>query len=141
LPVFCLSAGYGLSLLQDHFRMAQWRKLAAGLIIVGCGFAVTSFQLIEPFDFSHSFTDEGLAYEMKNEPDKALNSYEKALEINPDYSRALDRLGKLQLQQKEYEGARSTYRKILALDPDSAEAKYQIIFLDTLGSGPEAANK
>jgi tetratricopeptide (TPR) repeat protein len=108
---------------------------------VGCGFAVTSFQLIEPFDFSHSFTDEGVAYEMKNEADKALNSYEKALEINPDYSRALDRLGKLQLQQKEYEGARSTYRKILALDPDSAEAKYQIMFLDTLGSGPEAANK
>jgi 4-amino-4-deoxy-L-arabinose transferase-like glycosyltransferase len=141
LPVFCLSAGYGLSLLQDHFRMAQWRKLAAGLIIVGCGFAVTSFQLIEPFDFSHSFTDEGLAYEMKNEADKALNSYEKALEINPDYSRALDRLGKLQLQQKEYEGARSTYRKILALDPDSVEAKYQIMFLDTLGSGPEAPNK
>ena len=56
-------------------------------------------------------------------------------------SRALERLGKLQLQQKEYEGAQSTYRKILALDPDSVEAKYQIIFLDTLGSGPEAGNK
>jgi len=141
LPLFCLSAGYGLFLLQDHFRKAQWRKLAASLIIVGCGFALAGFQLIEPFDFSHSFTDEGVAYDMKNEPAKALSSYKRALEINPDYFRALDRLGKLQLQQKEYEGARNTYRRIIALDPDSADAKYQLMFLDTLGLEPEAGKK
>jgi 4-amino-4-deoxy-L-arabinose transferase-like glycosyltransferase len=141
LPLFCLSAGYGLSLLQSHFRMAQWRKLAADLAVVGCTFAVTYYPVIEPFDFSHSFTDEGLAYEMHDEPDKALHSYEMALEINPHYFRALDRLGKVQLQQKEYEGARSTYRKILALDPDSVDAKYQIMFLDTLGLGPEGVDK
>jgi 4-amino-4-deoxy-L-arabinose transferase-like glycosyltransferase len=141
LPLFCLSAGYGLSLLQSHFRMAQWRKLAADLAVVGCTFAVTYYPVIEPFDFSHSFTDEGLAYEMHDEPEKARHSYEMALEINPHYFRALDRLGKVQLQQKEYEGARSTYRKILALDPDSVDAKYQIMFLDTLGLGPEGVDK
>jgi tetratricopeptide (TPR) repeat protein len=55
------------------------------------------------------------------------------LKINPDYLRALDRLGKLQLQQREYEGARKTYTKILEIDPGSVDAKYQIMRLDKLG--------
>jgi tetratricopeptide (TPR) repeat protein len=133
MPIFCLSAGYGLSMLQNQFRLAQWRKLAASLILVGLGSAIANFQVIEPFDFTHSYTDEGIAYEMKDEPKKALNSYEQALEITPDYLRALDRLGKLQLQQKEYGGARITFTKILAIDPDSVDAKYQIMLLKKLG--------
>ena len=133
LPLFCLSAGYGLSMLQSQFRMGQWQKLAASLIIVGLSFGIANFQVIEPLNFTHSYTDEGIAYEMKDEPEKALNSYEEALEITPDYLRALDRLGKLQLQQKEYEGARITYTKILAIEPDSVDAKYQIMLLDKRG--------
>ena len=133
VPLFCLSAGYGLAMLQEQFRMGRWRRLTASLFIVACGFALANIQVIAPFDFSHSYTDEGLAYEMKNEPQKAINSYGQALEINPRYFRALDRLGKLQLQQKEYEGARRTYGKILSLEPDSVEAKYQIMLLDKLG--------
>jgi len=133
LPLFCLSAAFGFFMLQNQFRMGQWRKLAASLIIVGCGFGIANLKLIEPFDFSHSYTDEGIAYERKNEAKKALNSYEQALGINPNYLRVLDRLGKLQLQQKEYNGARSTYTKILALEPDSVDAKYQIMLLDKLG--------
>jgi len=108
LPLFCLSAGYGLYIL-------------------------TNLKLVEPLDFSHSFTDEGIAYERKNEAKKAINSYEQALGINPNYLRVLDRLGKLQLQQKQYNGARSTYTKILAIEPDSMDAKYQIMRLDKLG--------
>jgi 4-amino-4-deoxy-L-arabinose transferase-like glycosyltransferase len=132
LPIFCLSAGYGLSMLQDQFRRAQWQKLAASLIILACGFGLANFKFIEPFDFSHSYTDEGIAHEIKNEEQKALKSYQKALKINPDYLRALDRLGKLQLQQREYEGARKTYTKILEIDPGSVDAKYQIMRLDKL---------
>jgi 4-amino-4-deoxy-L-arabinose transferase-like glycosyltransferase len=136
LPLFCLSAGYGLSMLQDQFRTAQWRKLAASLVILGCAFGIANSKFIEPFDFSHSYTDEGIAHEMKDEPQKAFHSYEQALKINPHYLRALDRLGKLQLQQKEYEGARSTYKQILLVDPESVDAKYQIMLIDKLGPEP-----
>ena len=133
LPIFCLSAGYGLSMLHSQFRGAQWQKLAASLIILACGFGLANFKFIEPYDFSHSYTDEGIAYEIKNEEQKALRSYKQALEINPDYLRAMDRLGKLQLQQRKYEGARKTYTKILEIDPGSVDAKYQIMRLDKLG--------
>lgn len=133
LPLFCLSAAYGLSMLQAQFHKAQWRNLAASLIVVACGFAAANVQVLKPFDFSHSYADEGLAYEMKDEPRKALGAYEQALEINPQYMRALTRLAKLQVQQKEYEGARNTYARILALDPGSVDAKYQLMRLDKLG--------
>ncbi len=136
LPLFCLSAGYGLSMLQDQFRTARWRKLAVSLIIVGCVLGLANSKVIEPFDFSHSYTDEGIAHEMKDEAQKALHSYEQALKINPHYLRALDRLGKLQVQQKEYEGARSTYKQILAVDPESVDAKYQIMLIDKLDPEP-----
>lgn len=133
MPFFCLTAGYGLILLQRQFRLGQWRQLAASLLLVGVGFWLANVQVITPFDFSHSYTDEAIAYEIRHEPEEALRSYEKALEINPVYRRALDRLGKLQLQQKEFKGAKETYGRILAIDPESVEAKYQLMLLDKLG--------
>ncbi len=45
VPLFCLSAGYGLFMLQSQFRMAHWRKLGASLIIVGCGFAIANIEV------------------------------------------------------------------------------------------------
>ncbi len=133
MPLFCLSAGYGIFMLQNQFRMGQWRKLAASLLVVALGFGLANAKIITPFDFSHSYTDEAIAYEMRDEPAKALESYGMALEINPGYRRALDKMGKLQLQQKDYKGARVTYGRILALDPESVDAKYQLMLLDKLG--------
>ncbi|MDX1775983.1 MAG: glycosyltransferase family 39 protein [Desulfobulbales bacterium] len=133
LPLFCISAGYGVAMLLAQFRMGQVLKLAGSLVIVASGFVLTNYKVIEPFDYSHSFTDEAIAYEMKNEAAKALHSYRQALAINPTYMRALERLGKLQLQQKEYAAARITYGKILAIDPDSRTAKYQLMLLDRQG--------
>ena len=54
----------------------------------------------------------------------------QALEIEPKYLRALDRLGKLQMQRKDYNEARTTYSKILEIAPDSVEAKYQLMWLE-----------
>ena len=133
VPLFCLSAGYGLFMLQAQFRNGRWRKLGASLLIVVCGFAVANYKVLEPLDFSHSYYDEGVAYEMKGEVTTALLSYEKALEINPYSLRVLHRLGTLQLRQEEYGEARSTYAKILTIDPASIDAKYQIMRLDKLG--------
>jgi tetratricopeptide (TPR) repeat protein len=72
-------------------------------------------------------------YEMKGEDTVPLYFYEKALEIYPDSLRVLKRLGGLQLGQEEYEEARGIYAKILAIDPDSIDAKCQIMRLDKLG--------
>ena len=57
----------------------------------------------------------------------------QALEIDPKYLRGLDRLGKLQMQRKDYNEARTTYRKILEIAPDTVEAKYQLMWLEKKG--------
>jgi len=72
-------------MLQSQFHMAHWRKLGASLIIVGCGFAIANIEVSKPLNFSHSYYDEGIAYEMKGEVKKALHSYDQALEIDPGY--------------------------------------------------------
>ncbi len=100
LPLICLSAGYGFFMLQKQFRMGQWEKLAASFVILVLGFMLVHQQIIKPFDFSHSYTDEGVAYEIKDDEQGALAAYVQALEIDPKYLRALDRLGKLQMQRK-----------------------------------------
>jgi tetratricopeptide (TPR) repeat protein len=52
---------------------------------VGCGFAIANIEVSEPLNFSHSYYDEGIVYEMKGEVKKALHSYDQALEIDPGY--------------------------------------------------------
>jgi len=115
------------------FNMGQWEKLAASFVILVLGFMLVHQQIIKPFDFSHSYTDEGVAYEIKDDEQGALAAYVQALEIEPKYLRALDRLGKLQMQRKDYNEARTTYSKILEIAPDSAEAKYQFMWLEKKG--------
>ena len=68
------------------------------------------------------YTDEGIAYEIKDDEQRALAAYKQALEIDSRYLSALDRLGKLQMQRKDYNDARATYKKILEIVPDSVEA-------------------
>jgi 4-amino-4-deoxy-L-arabinose transferase-like glycosyltransferase len=133
MPLFCLGAGYGFFLLLQQFRMAQLQKLAAGLVIIISGFFLARLQIIEPFDFIHSFTDEGIAYEIKGDEQKALAAFNEALKIAPDYMRALEHLGRLQMKRKEYNEARATYRQILKITPDSVDAKYQLMWLDKMG--------
>ena len=134
LPLICLSAGYGFFMLQNQFRMGQWKKLAASIVVLVLGFGLTHHKVIKPFYFSHSYTDEGIAYEIKDDEQRTLAAYKQALEIDSTrYLRALDRLGKLQMQRKDYNDARATYKKILEIVPDSVEAKYQLMWLKKSG--------
>jgi tetratricopeptide (TPR) repeat protein len=133
LPLFCLSAGYGMFLLQQQARLGRWRHFCLGLLLATGGFWLARQQPLAPFDFSHSFTDAGLAYEVKGEPVRAMAAYRRALTENPAALRALENLARLQLQQEQYQAARRTYRRLLVLDPESVDAKYQIMRLDKLG--------
>jgi 4-amino-4-deoxy-L-arabinose transferase-like glycosyltransferase len=133
LPLFCVAAGYGVVLLYKQIVMQRWKRLAFSLLLVGIAVVVSSHQLIKPFDFSHSFTDQAIAHEMREEEAKALASYHEALLIRPNYERALVRLGSLQIKQKDYDGARQTFQRMLKTNPDSVEAKYQLMWLDKMG--------
>ena len=133
LPLLCISAGYGVTLLFRQFAMQKWGILALSLILSGTVFAMGRYPVIEPFDFSHSYTDEAIAHEIRKEDLQAYESYRHALTIKPDYLRALERFGKLQLKLKKYAEARQTFQRILTVDAESVEAKYQIMLMDKKG--------
>ena len=133
LPLLCISAGYGVTLLYRQFAMQRWGIFALSLILSGTVFVMGRYPVIEPFDFSHSYTDEAIAHETRKENLQAYESYRQALTIKPDYLRALERFGKLQLKLKKYAEARQTFQKILTVDAESVEAKYQIMLMDKKG--------
>jgi 4-amino-4-deoxy-L-arabinose transferase-like glycosyltransferase len=132
-PLLCVSAAYGVMLLYNQFVKQKWGMLAQDLIIAGVLFAVAIFPVIEPFDFSHSYTDEAIAYEIKHEDVKALESYNQAVAIRPNYLRALEKYGNLQIKLKKYAEARQTFQRIIKVNPDSVEAKYQLMLMDKKG--------
>ena len=133
LPLLCLSAGYGITLFYNQFAGQRWGRFMFSLIISAAVFAVSTYQVIKPFDFSHSYADEAIAYEIRGEEMQALASYQQALKIRPDYLRVLKRAGKLQVKLKKYDEARQTYKRILKTNPQSVEAKYQIMWMDKKG--------
>ncbi|MBU0729057.1 MAG: glycosyltransferase family 39 protein [Proteobacteria bacterium] len=134
IPLFCLTAGYGtlslLSNIKENKALSAGIKLGAAAIIL----VWVSIPVFEPFNFGHSYVDEAIAYELKNNPEKAVESYRQALEINPEYLRALERLGRLQLRLGAYAEAQKTYKKILEVRADSPEAK-NVLFLISRKSG------
>lgn len=55
----------------------------------------------------------------------ALNDSNKALDIDPKYTKALHRRGKAKLELKEYEDAITDFQKILEIEPNNQEVKIE----------------
>lgn len=65
-------------------------------------------------------------YEDSNQPNKALNAYSKAIEIQPDYFKNYEQLGYFFFRRGEYEEAVRERRRVVDLVPDLADAHYQL---------------
>ena len=63
----------------------------------------------------------GQALQKLARPDDAAKQYERALEIDPRNTDALDRLAMIRFGQKRYEETLSLYQKLAAINPDGAQ--------------------
>lgn len=59
----------------------------------------------------------------KQDFDKAIEAYKKAIELKPDYAEVYQTLGNIYVQKKDYKNAKLNYTKFLELKPDAPEAK------------------
>ncbi|WP_135605447.1 tetratricopeptide repeat protein [Methanococcoides sp. NM1] len=68
-----------------------------------------------------TLNNEGLAFYELNEYDKALEYFDKALEINPDYVDAWNNKGLTLNKLNEFENASESFDKALDINPDDAD--------------------
>ena len=68
----------------------------------------------------------GLAYQNRNMPDKAMEQYLIAINLNPDYVDAHNNLGLIYQSRNMYDRAMEQYMIVIRLGPDSAEAHNNI---------------
>jgi Tfp pilus assembly protein PilF len=77
-------------------------------------------------DFPEVHNNLGVAWQKKEDFDKALQSFNRALELRPDYSEALSNRGWAHVRQKEWSQARSDFESALRSDPKHEGALYGI---------------
>lgn len=77
----------------------------------------------DPKDFE-AWTELGTAYFLKRDSAEAEKAYLHAVELEPNFTLALLDLGKLRLEQKNFEGAIEILTRAAAIPPPSAEVNY-----------------
>ena len=59
----------------------------------------------------------------KNDVEKALESYNKVIQMAPEYAPAYYKIGRILMDQKKYGEAIANLEKSIKIDPESAETK------------------
>ena len=84
--------------------------------------ALTKATRLAPTDAS-SFYLLGVFYQNISDDDSALQNYQKAIDLKPNYDHATFALGELYLRQKKYDLARPLFEKTLQIAPGNTDAK------------------
>ncbi|KAF7649432.1 hypothetical protein LDENG_00141490 [Lucifuga dentata] len=101
-----------------HFKAAEWLDAEQSYTdaLVSC-----------PICFSHQrailFSNRAAARLRLDLKDQALSDCCRAIDLNPDYVRALLRRAELYEQMEKMDEALEDYRKVLELDPDQTRAR------------------
>lgn len=68
------------------------------------------------------YFNQGVVLQALDRLDAAIQSYQKALVLQPDYAEALNNLGAVFQAQEKYKEAAASYRRAILIKPDYAEA-------------------
>lgn len=92
------------------------------------------------FPLAQSYNDMGVAYFYKGQPDKAEESFMKALEVNPNSALAYNSLGLLYFKLGRVEEARQAWLRAIELDPYSEGIRKNLQLLEqSLQASPSAS--
>jgi tetratricopeptide (TPR) repeat protein len=69
---------------------------------------------------------KGFEYQNQGNLEQAIEEYQKALELNPDYAQVHTNLGTVYLGKEDYDGAIGHFRKTLELNYYDSKAHYNL---------------
>ena len=75
-------------------------------------------------DYVGVYLNRGLAYKHKDEVDRAIEDYNKAIQLNPNFAEAYNNRGNAYKHKNDYERAIGDYDKVIELKPDYVDAYY-----------------
>jgi Flp pilus assembly protein TadD len=124
LPALMILAAAGLAWLLDGVRRRRWRRILPAAAALAVLFVLTNadFYGTHVGDRAQTHNTIGLAHASKGRYREAVGAYERALELSPEYARAMNNMG-LALEElgRESEAA-GMYRRAAATDTTLATA-------------------
>ncbi len=135
LNVFFVLASTALFELVDFFKRKNFMKISAWVILCYMGFSIvnlnfnlfslghftTKLRLVET-DWSKNYTNTGDIYMMRQENDKALLFYDKALEVDPSSFKATQGKALALSALGRHDEARTFYERGIKLKPNDSAA-------------------
>ena len=73
-------------------------------------------------DYAEAYINRGAAYANLNQHERAIEDYDKAIELNPDFAEAYNKRGIAYAKLNQYERAIEDFDRTIKLNPDYAEA-------------------
>jgi tetratricopeptide (TPR) repeat protein len=77
-------------------------------------------------DDAETYYNLGIAYGNSGNPEKAMESFRKAIQLKPDYAEAYNGLGSAYGKSGDLEKAIELYKKAISLKPDYAKPHYNL---------------
>jgi lipoprotein NlpI len=112
------------AMLQGQTRDENWKRCtdsSLDLSIGGCTALIQSGQETDT-NMAIAFTNRGNDYRHKGEYDRAIQDFDQALKLNPNYINALVRRGDAYSSKHDYDHAVQDFDQALKIDPNSAPA-------------------
>jgi 4-amino-4-deoxy-L-arabinose transferase-like glycosyltransferase len=134
IPQFIILAAAAIYILAEAIFRKNRNTLIKYAIILLSIFIVTNLSLPDKKrKLATAYYNYGFILEAKNKLEEARQQYEEAVVLNPGLIPALLNLSRVYAKQNDFNNAYAILKKVLAIDPNNAQALQNIKFLETKG--------
>jgi len=133
-PVLIVYAAAFVVWLRGQMRRARYTQLVVSLVALYAVYVVT-FVAVPAWSFRGAWMNMGNAHRDRGEPDAALESYDRALALSPDYYHVMWRKGGVLADTGHAAEAREVFERGLELSVQNGDTLYTERFSSQLLGG------